>query len=31
MFLDSDLKEYLYKNNTIKTEGLDVAEWNFND
>jgi hypothetical protein len=31
MFADLDLKEHLYKNNTIKTEGFVTAEWNLND
>jgi hypothetical protein len=31
MFVDSTLKEYLYKNNTIKTQGFITAEWNLND
>jgi len=31
MFLDSALKEHLYKNNVVKTQGLVIAEWNLND
>jgi hypothetical protein len=31
MFSDLALKEHLYKNNTIKTEGFVTAEWNLND
>jgi hypothetical protein len=31
MFLDSDLKEHLEKNGSIKTESLVIAEWNLND
>jgi|688.fasta_scaffold00781_57 hypothetical protein len=31
MFTDSDLKNYIEINNTIKTESLVIAEWNLND